>query len=348
MERKIIHVDMDCFYAAIEMRDNPALRGEPIAVGGRSSRGVLTTCNYEARKFGIHSAMPNFLAMRKCPHLIIMPVRFETYQFESKRIRLILNQYTDRVEPLSLDEAYLDVTRNDQNPADIAHQVKRQIRRVTGLTASAGVASNKMLAKIASDWEKPDGLFQIESTEIALFMSTLPVSKIWGIGKKTEEKLLEKGIRTCGDLQRFSSLELFHTFGKFGGDLYDLCRGIDYRQVNSNRLRKSVSVERTFSSNLETIEECALKARSLFLELEEDLFRLKADRQISKIFLKMKFSDFTKTTVERSGLPIRESSAIILLSEAFGRKALPVRLIGLGVRFATNRSQRSRQLEFDL
>lgn len=338
---------MDCFYAAIEIRDNPSLKQEPIAVGGRSSRGVLTTCNYEARKFGIHSAMPNFIAIQKCPHLVILPVRFEAYRIESKRIRSILNQYTELVEPLSLDEAYLDVSHSEQNPIKIAEEIRRKIRRVTGLTASAGIAPNKMLAKIASDWKKPNGIFQVASNEISIFMADLPVSKIWGIGKKTEEKLLSKNIRTCGDLQSYSSLELTHLFGKFGGELYDLCRGIDHRPVISNRIRKSVSVERTFSKNLESLEECSERVQSIFHELEEDLFRIKADRNISKLFLKLKFSDFSRTTVERTGLAINESSAQILLAEAFGRKALPVRLIGLGVRLATKGSRKSSQLEFE-
>lgn len=346
MERKIIHVDMDCFYAAIEARDNPSLRDEPIAVGGRSSRGVLTTCNYEARKFGIHSAMPNFMAIRKCPHLVILPVRFEAYRFESKRIRSILNQYTELIEPLSLDEAYLDVSSSKQDPVKIADNIRKQIRRTTGLTASAGIAPNKMLAKISSDWKKPNGVFHIAVHEISTFMQRLPVSKIWGIGKKTEEKLRAKNILTCGDLQLYSSLELTHLFGKFGGDLYDLCRGIDKRPVIPHRVRKSISVERTFSTNIESLDECSSKVQSLFQELEEDLFRIKADRKIAKLFLKLKFSDFSKTTVERAGLAINESSAQALLREAFGRKALPVRLIGLGVRFATKRSGKTSQLEF--
>jgi len=337
---------MDCFYAAIEARDNPSLRNEPIAVGGRGARGVLTTCNYVARKFGIRSAMPNFIAVKKCPHLIVLPVRFEVYRTESRRIRSILNEYTDLIEPLSLDEAYLDLTESKDDPATTAESIRKQIRRVTGLTASAGIAPNKMLAKIASDWEKPDGLFQIRSEDISAFMQDLPVSKIWGIGKKTEEKLRSRNIRTCGDLQSQSPLELAHLFGKFGRDLYELCRGIDHRPVSPQRIRKSVSVERTFPTNLESLEECSTMVQTLFNELEEDLFQRKADRRIAKLFLKLKFADFSRTTVERTGLPIEEASAQMLLQEAFGRKALPVRLIGIGVRLATQSSPHSRQLEF--
>ncbi len=347
MERKIIHVDMDCFYAAVEVRDRPELRSEPVAVGGRSARGVLTTCNYEARKFGIHSAMPNFMALRKCPHLIVLPVRFEAYRAESKRIRSIMSEYSSLVEPLSLDEAYLDVSHSERDGESIAREIKRRIRRETGLVASAGVAPNKMLAKIASDWRKPDGLFVIGNEDIPSFMQDLPVSKIWGIGKRAEEKLHQKGIKTCGDLQTFNSVELSRLFGKFGSDLYDLCRGRDDRAVVSHRIRKSVSVERTFAKNLETLEECAAKVQDLFQELEEDLFRLKSESRISKLFVKIKFADFTRTTVERSALPITLPSALSLLEEGFGRKALPVRLIGLGVRFAHNAVRPARQLEFD-
>ena len=346
MERKIIHLDMDCFYAAIEVRDRPELRSEPVAVGGLSSRGVLTTCNYAARAFGIHSAMPNFMALRKCPHLIIVPIRFDVYRFESMRIRSIMKEYTDLVEPLSLDEAYLDVSESKRSATAIAQEIRGRIRKTSGLVASAGVAPNKMLAKIASDWKKPNGLFPISSDEIDAFMTDLPVSKIWGIGKKTAEKLLVHDITTCGQLQKFSSLELSHMFGKFGGDLYDLCRGIDNRLVIPNRIRKSISVERTFSSNLETLDQCIPKTRSIYDELKDDLFKLKSDRPLAKLFIKVKFSDFSRTTVERTGIDISESSALELLKEAFGRKALPVRLIGLGVRFATSPNVQSHQLEF--
>ncbi len=347
MERKIIHIDMDCFYAAIEVRDNPSLRPEPVAVGGRSLRGVLTTCNYEARRFGVRSAMPNFMALKKCPHLVILPVRFDAYRRESLRIRKIFERYTDLIEPLSLDEAFLDVSSRKEDAKEIAFQIKKQIRRELGLVASAGVAPNKMLAKITSDWKKPDGLFQILASEIDGFMSDLPVSKIWGIGKKSEEKLHSKGIDTCGDLQAFTALQLAHIFGKFGSELYNLCRGIDDRPVVSDRIRKSISVERTFPANLDTLEACLSKIETLFAELEEDILRLKSDRQIAKLFVKLKFADFTRTTIERSGLKISRKNAEMLCQEAFGRKALPVRLIGIGVRFAGETRTSSRQLQFD-
>ena len=347
MERKIIHIDMDCFYAAIEVRDNPSLRYEPVAVGGRSSRGVLTTCNYKARRFGVHSAMPNFMALRRCPHLVILPVRFEAYRQESRHICKIMARYTDLIEPLSLDEAFLDVSSRREDAREIAFEIKRQIRRERGLVASAGVAPNKMLAKIASDWRKPDGLFQIRPSNIDDFLSDLPVSKIWGIGKKSAEKLQTKGVRTCGDLQAYSPLQLTHFFGKFGAELHNLCRGIDNRPVEANRIRKSISVERTFPENLETLDACLSKIQTLFVELEEDIMRLKSDRRIAKLFVKLKFADFTRTTIERTGLAITQKNADSLCQEAFGRKALAVRLIGIGVRFASETRASSQQMQFD-
>ena len=347
MERKIIHIDMDCFYAAIEVRDNPSLRSEPVAVGGRSSRGVLTTCNYKARRFGVHSAMPNFMALKRCPHLVILPVRFEAYRQESRHIRKIMARYTDLIEPLSLDEAFLDVSSHKEAAREIAIEIKRQIRRERGLVASVGVAPNKMLAKIASDWRKPDGLFQIRASNIDDFLSDLPVSKIWGIGKKSAEKLQTKGVRTCGDLQAYSPLQLTHFFGKFGAELHNLCRGIDNRPVIANRIRKSISVERTFPENLETLDACLSKIQTLFVELEEEIIRLKSDKHIAKLFVKLKFSDFTRTTIERTGLAISKKSAESLCQEAFGRKALAVRLIGIGVRFASETRASSQQMQFD-
>ncbi len=221
--RRIIHLDMDCFYAAIEVRDKPELAGKPVAVGGaRDQRGVLTTCNYEARKFGLRSAMPTFKALQRCPDLIVMPTRFEVYRRESAKIREILLRFTPLVEPLSLDEAFLDVSRHDGDPAALAQIIRQLILQNTRLTASAGIAPNKMLAKIASDWNKPNGQFEIRPEDIAGFMQELPVQKLWGIGTKSAEKFARLGIRTCGELQRCSRIQLHEWFGKFGLELY-LC-----------------------------------------------------------------------------------------------------------------------------
>src|ERR1700733_7638141 len=225
--RKIIHLDMDCFYAAVEMRERPELAGQPIAVGGGSRRGVVTTCNYEARKFGVHSAMPGFQARERCPDLVFLPVRFDLYRAESARIRAILRDYTPLVEPLSLDEAYLDVTGLNRYAWDIAREIRKRIFDETRLTGSAGIAPNKMLAKIASDWRKPNGQFAITPEQVEAFMRDLPVRKIWGVGPKSAEKFRSQGIRTCADLQQIPMAELMCRHGKWGRELYDLARGHD-------------------------------------------------------------------------------------------------------------------------
>ncbi|HEX3421396.1 MAG TPA: DNA polymerase IV, partial [Candidatus Udaeobacter sp.] len=232
---------MDCFYAAIEMRDRPSLRGKPVGVGGaRERRGVLTTCNYEARKFGVHSAMPTFMALQRCPNLIVLPTRFDVYRREAVIIRGILYQFTSIIEPLSLDEAYLDVTSHPSAPAALAQEIRSAIFRTTKLTSSAGIGPNKLIAKIASEINKPNGQFEVKPEQVADFMKDLPVRKIWGIGEKSERKLEELGAKTCGDLQRFSRPDLVKVFGKFGLELSDLCRGIDDRTVEPDRPRKSL------------------------------------------------------------------------------------------------------------
>jgi DNA polymerase-4 len=219
--RQIIHLDMDCFYAAIEVRDDPTLRGQPVAVGGaRDRRGVLTTCNYEARKFGVRSAMPTFLALQKCPHLIVVPVQGEKYRRESHRVRELLTEYTDLIEPLSLDEAYLDVSAARRTGAAIATELRRRIFRTTGLTASAGIAPNKLLAKIASDWRKPNGQFEIKPAEVAAFMRELPARRIWGVGRVAAERLEQLGVTTCAQLQTLPVWRLLVLFGNFGRELF--------------------------------------------------------------------------------------------------------------------------------
>jgi DNA polymerase-4 len=332
--RKIIHLDMDCFYAAVEMRERPELARQPIAVGGGSRRGVVTTCNYEARKFGIHSAMPGFQARERCPQLVFLPVRFDLYRAESTKIRQILLSYTPLVEPLSLDEAYLDVTGLDRYAWDIAKEIRKRIFDETRLTSSAGIASNKMLAKIASDWRKPNGQFAVTPDQVESFMRELPVRKIWGVGPKSAEKFEQQGIRTCGDLQKIDLPELVRRHGKWGTELYQLCRGLDDRPVEPNRIRKSLSTECTFSDNLRTIEECRRELDKLVAELEQELQAKAADRQIHKAFVKLKFADFTRTTRECiSSSPTRETYQA-LLAEAYQRSAQPIRLLGSGVRFA--------------
>ena len=283
--RSIIHLDMDCFYAAIEVRDRPELRGKPVGVGGaRDRRGVLTTCNYEARKFGVRSAMPTFMALQRCPRLIVLPTRFDVYRREAAVIRAILHRFTPLVEPLSLDEAYLDVSAHPGAPGALAQVIRNLIFRKTKLTASAGIGPNKLVAKIASELNKPDGQWEVAPNEVSQFMAALPVRKIWGIGAVTEQKLQQRGITTCGELQRFSRVQLLDIFGKFGAELYDLCRGIDERPVEPHRERKSLSTEETFATDLETLAACEEKLEELFAELMADLAQKETTRTVTKIF----------------------------------------------------------------
>src|SRR6476660_2202387 len=333
--RAIIHLDMDCFYAAIEVRDRPSLRGKPVGVGGaRERRGVLTTCNYEARKFGVRSAMPTFMALQRCPNLIVLPTRFDVYRREAAILRGTLYQFTSVIEPLSLDEAYLDVAGHPSAPGPLAQEIRAAIFRKTKLTSSAGIGPNKLIAKIASEINKPNGQFEVKPEDIPAFMKDLPVRKIWGIGEKSERKLEELGVKTCGALQRLSRPELVDLFGKFGLDLYDLCRGIDQRPVEPDRPRKSLSTEETFAADLTTLEQCEEKLEELFQDLMADLAQKESTRDVTKIFVKLKFNDFSRTTAERAGLEPTLSAFRTLLAEAFGRTGKPVRLIGVGVRFA--------------
>jgi DNA polymerase-4 len=333
--RAIIHLDMDCFYAAIEVRDRPALRGKPVGVGGaRERRGVLTTCNYEARKFGVHSAMPTFMALQRCPNLIVLPTRFDVYRREAGIIRGILHRFTPLVEPLSLDEAYLDVTAHPGAPGALAQVIRDMIFQKTKLTSSAGVGPNKLIAKIASAMNKPNGQLEIRPDEVPEFMEKLSVREIWGIGEKSERKLQELGVKTCGQLQRFTRVELVDLFGKFGLELYDLCRGVDHRPVEPDRPRKSLSTEETFTVDLTTLEQCEEKLEELFQDLMADLAQKESAREITKIFVKLKLNDFTRTTAERAGLAPALQDFRALLVEAFARTGKPVRLIGVGVRFA--------------
>jgi len=343
--RKIIHLDMDCFYAAVEMRERPELVDKPIAVGGGSRRGVLTTCNYPARAFGVRSAMPGFMARERCPHLIFLPVRFDLYRAESTKIRAILYEYTPLVEPLSLDEAYLDVTASDRYAWEIAKEIRIRIRQELGLTASAGIAPNKMLAKIASDWRKPDGQFAVLPEQIGDFMQTLPVRKIWGVGPKSAERFEQEGIVTCGDLQRIPLGEMVKRHGKWGQELYRLCRGEDDRPVEPHRIRKSLSNESTFLENLTTRERCRAELTPLAEELLADLAGRMLERPVHKAFVKIKYNDFTRTTKECVCTEPSVPVFLQLLDEALDRRELPVRLLGTGVRFADETQPASLQMD---
>ena len=348
--RKIIHVDMDCFYAAIEMRDQPELRDQAVAVGGTpDGRGVIATANYEARRFGVRSAMASATALRLCPHLIILPTRMEVYRQESRQIREIFSRFTDRIEPLSLDEAYLDVTgtRDFQGSATlIAREIRRQIKETTALTASAGIAPNKFLAKVASDFDKPDGLTLVAPERIDEFVRTLKIERIPGVGKISAERFHRLGFRTCEDLQRLTLGEMLRLFSSQGRRLYDLCRGIDNRPVRVERVPKSISVENTYSKDLQDLGECLEKIPELLTSLARRWERKENLPPIRALFVKVKFNDFRQTTLERSELqePSREAFED-LLREALTRHERPVRLLGIGLRLDADALGQPEQLD---
>ena len=335
--RKIIHCDADCFFAAVEMRDDPSLGTRPIAVGGNSDqRGVISTCNYEARRFGVHSAMSSSMAKKLCPDLIILPHRMDAYREASVQMRHIFYSYTELVEPLSLDEAFLDVSGSEHfngSATRIAEAIRQRVQDELRLTVSAGVAPNKFLAKIASDWNKPNGLYVIAPHAVDSFVLQLPVNKIFGVGKATAARLAEVDVKTCADLRRFSVFELKQRFGQLGIRLFELCRGIDDREVVASRRRKSLSVENTYPQDLPNLASCLNRLPELQQQLASRLRRLDEDYLVVKVFVKIKFADFTSTTIERSGAELRASVFQHLCTEAYARKESPVRLLGVGVRF---------------
>ncbi len=295
--RKIIHVDMDAFYASVAELDNPELRGKAIAVGGSEERGVVSAASYEARKFGVKSAMSSFLAKQKCPHLIFVKSDFERYKELSVKIRAIFYEYTDLVEPLSLDEAYLDVTENKKgNPSanDIAREIRERIYTETGLRASAGISINKFIAKVASDINKPNGQKTIHPEEVLQFLEELPVNKFYGVGKVTASKMYNLGIFKGKDLKKKPLEELVKSFGKSGTHYYNIVRGIHNSAVKPNRIRKSIAAERTFSENLSSEIFMIERLDKIADELEKRM--KKTDTKGKTITLKIKYSDFTQQT----------------------------------------------------
>jgi len=295
--RKIIHVDMDAFYASVAELDNPELRGKAIAVGGSEERGVVSAASYEARKFGVKSAMSSFLAKQKCPHLIFVKSDFERYKELSVKIRAIFYEYTDLVEPLSLDEAYLDVTENKKgNPSanDIAREIRERIYTETGLRASAGISINKFIAKVASDINKPNGQKTIHPEEVLQFLEDLSVNKFYGVGKVTASKMYNLGIFKGKDLKKKPLEELVKSFGKSGTHYYNIVRGIHNSAVKPNRIRKSIAAERTFSENLSSEIFMIERLDKIADELEKRM--KKTDTKGKTITLKIKYSDFTQQT----------------------------------------------------
>lgn len=334
--RKIIHVDMDAFYASVEQKDNPSLLGKPIAVGGGETRGVVSAASYEARKFGVRSAMSGYLAKKNCPELIFVRPRFDRYREVSLKIRKIFFEFTDLVEPLSLDEAYLDVTQNKKgNPSAtlIAREIRKRIFDETGLTASAGISINKFVAKVASDYNKPNGQKTVGPEEVIDFLEQLPIKKFYGVGKVTAERMYSLGIFTGLDLKNKSLEFLESNFGKSGKFYYNVVRGIHFSEVKPERVAKSVAAEHTFSENLTSEIFMLEKLEKTAAELER---RLKKYQIAGKtITLKIKYSDFTQQTRSKT-LPyfvsdkslIYEVSRELLLQE---RMKNSVRLLGISL-----------------
>lgn len=334
--RRIIHVDMDAFFASVEQRDHPALRGKPIAVGHAGARGVVATASYEARKFGVHSAMPSSKARELCPQLIFVHSRMRHYQAVSRQVRAIFERYTDIIEPVSIDEAFLDVTENKIGAAtglEIAQKIKKDIREELGLVASAGVSYNKFLAKIASDYRKPDGLCVIHPSQALEFIDKLPIEAFWGIGPATAKRLHALGIDSAPKLREMSLARLTELFGKAGLTYYNFVRGIDDRDVVTHRERKSVGCEETFGRDIrgQAIHE-ALK------EVIEELVRRVTRRQFKgkRLTLKIRFPDFTTVTRSTSGTQYLDNANTIaeLAQRLMDNVTLPstgIRLLGLTV-----------------
>ncbi len=353
MTRKIIHIDMDAFYASVEQHDNPALLGLPVIVGGDPERrGVVSAASYEARAYGVHSAMPSSQARRLCPQGNFLPVRMDRYHEVSGQIFEILREYTPLVEPLSLDESFLDVTGSEKlfGPAlHIAREVKRRIRETTGLTASAGIAPNKFLAKIASDFKKPDGLVEIKPDEVHGFLRDLPISKLWGVGKATEEVLKGMGILKAGQLAGFPPDQIEKKLGKFGLELMALARGEDERSVTPDSDAKSISQEETFTPDLETLDQMK---RVLLDQAEQVGWELRKQKlKGSTVTVKVRYPDFTLVTRSLTlpfptdqGIEIYETALKLLpRTEALSRRA---RLLGVGISNLLHRDDPEQYLLF--
>ncbi|MDC0980292.1 DNA polymerase IV [Bdellovibrionales bacterium] len=342
-QRKIIHVDMDCFFAQVELKDRPDLKGKPVAVGGEpSKRGVISAADYVAREYGVRSALSSAQALKLCPHLTILPHSFEKYREASRTIREVFKKYTSIIEPLSLDEAFLDVSQNRESQGSatlLAQKIRADILRETGLTSSAGIAANKFLAKIASDWKKPNGQFTVSPDIVDLFMKDLPVKKIFGVGKVTAEKMHKMGIYTCGDLQAFDLMELVRRFGSWGGRLYELSRGVDHRPVSSKRDRKSFSVERTFNRDIFSVRELEVEVRSIYKEFEKRWTHSSLPQmRIRGSVVKVKFADFKQTTHEcgASQLPSFEDFYKLFVAARSKYPDKSIRLIGVGVKLISS------------
>lgn len=335
--RKIIHIDMDAFYASVELREQPHLKGRPVVVAWEGARSVICAASYEARQFGLHSAMSVATAKRLCPQAVYVPPHFDLYRQVSAQIHAVFRRYTDLIEPLSLDEAYLDVTRNFKNipyASEVAKEIRAAIFAETGLTASAGIAPNKFLAKIASDWRKPNGQFVLPPHKVMAFLETLLLGKIPGVGKVTLKKMQSLGMRTAGDLRRFERGELLNHFGRYGYRLYDLVRGTDERPVKAERERLQISTEITLPEDL-PLEQAAGHLPHLAEDLWRQITRKNVEAQ--SVTLKLKTYDFriiTRTLTYSSVLPDCASllqAAQMLMARVPPQTEDAFRLIGIGV-----------------
>jgi len=351
--RKIIHIDMDAFFASVEQRDDPSLRGKPVAVGGTSVRGVVAAASYEARVFGVRSAMPSFKAKRLCPDLIFVKSRFDAYKAASRIIRDVFQHYTDLIEPLSLDEAYLDVTAPKQggpSATEIAASIKAEIKEETELTASAGVSFNKFLAKIASDLDKPDGLSVIRPEQADAFVASLPIEKFFGIGPVTARKMKERGIHTGLDLRERAEDELIRLFGKVGRHYYRISRGQDDREVKPDRPNKSIGAETTFDTDLTDPKAMLQRLEPLAERVAE---RMAASENFGRtVTLKIKHRDFTINTRQRTlDEQVRDPAELMTLADWLLHNPapphLPVRLLGISVSTFEPLAS-GAQLKFDL
>jgi DNA polymerase-4 len=334
--RKVLHIDCDCFFAAVEMRDNPQFCHVPIAIGGHSDRrGVTSTCNYPARKFGIHSAMATAQALKKCPELILLPGNMALYREVSQQVMAVIQRYGIAYEQVSVDEAYLELDPYD-SAIDIGNRIRAEVEAEVGITVSVGAAPNKFLAKVASDWNKPNGLFAVKPHKVNAFVSQLEVRKIPGIGPKTAERLAAKGIVLCSDAQPYSLLELVNLFGRTGASLYKRCRGEDERVLSLGRVRKSISVEHTFAHDIFLAEQLNDEVESLWQKFLQRTDKANIDSGSLAPFVKVKFNDFSQTTLANHLQTVSLESFRQLLQQARLRhdesEVQGVRLIGIGGR----------------
>lgn len=336
-QRKVIHIDMDAFFASVEQRDNPLLKGKPVAVGGESKRSVVAAASYEARKYGVFSAMPIAMARQRCPDLVIVPHRFSVYKDVSRQIRSIFHIYTDLVEPLSLDEAFLDVTENKKNIPSatiIAREIKEAVWSETLLTCSAGVSVNKFLAKVASGLNKPNGLTTIKPDQVITFLDQLAIENFFGVGKVTAMKMRSLGVRNGSDLRKISLEELIRQFGKAGHYYFEVCRGLDHREVSPEHIRKSISVERTFEENIYSRD----VASQILVQLCEDLCDTLQHLDVKgrTLQIKWRYPDFTTPTRSRSFKNYTRDYRLIVdtITQLFDENAdivKGIRLLGVGI-----------------